>query len=115
MAKSKNPNKGEGKEGGIDSLDDIELLNLYKYPEFYSNSLLNELKNSRSAQRRLEELLAERPSERKTNSDRAYRKSVDEKENNSLQLEKSGEKSGDPPTVQSSMNDFVKYLKKLIP
>lgn len=46
-------------------IDDIELLNVYRYPEAYSASLITQLRNSKDAQRRLEELLRTMPEFRK--------------------------------------------------
>lgn len=42
-------------------VDDIELLNMYRYPEFYSDQENNRVRSSRTAQKRLEELLREMP------------------------------------------------------
>ncbi|MCB1169778.1 MAG: hypothetical protein KDK25_05560 [Leptospiraceae bacterium] len=42
-------------------LDDIELLNIHNYPESYPRSVVNQVRNNRAAQKRLEELLREMP------------------------------------------------------
>ncbi|MCB1304281.1 MAG: hypothetical protein KDK37_08385 [Leptospiraceae bacterium] len=42
-------------------LDDIELLNIHNYPESYPRSVVNQVRNDKGAQRRLEELLRDLP------------------------------------------------------
>jgi hypothetical protein len=42
-------------------LDDIELLNIYNYPESYPRSVLSQVRSNKAAQKRLEELLRDVP------------------------------------------------------
>ncbi|MBE7437011.1 MAG: hypothetical protein HS115_01055 [Spirochaetales bacterium] len=51
MARSKN----------TDGIDDIELLNIHRYPESVTPSVLAFVRNSRACQKRLEELLKVMP------------------------------------------------------
>ncbi|MCB1137757.1 MAG: hypothetical protein KDK23_03335 [Leptospiraceae bacterium] len=58
-------------------LDDIELLNIHNYPESYPRSVVNQVRNNRVAQKRLEELLRDMPQRgRKRRNEAAFQ--VDE-------------------------------------
>ncbi|HBS03754.1 MAG TPA: hypothetical protein DEA96_02235 [Leptospiraceae bacterium] len=58
-------------------LDDIELLNIHNYPESYPKSVVNQVRNNRIAQKRLEELLRDMPQRgRRKRSEAAFQ--VDE-------------------------------------
>ena len=63
MARAKTRPGQTASESSVDNveIDDIELLNMYRYPEFYSDSENNRVRSSRAAQKRLEELLREMP------------------------------------------------------
>ncbi|MBU44674.1 MAG: hypothetical protein CMN76_15740 [Spirochaetaceae bacterium] len=59
-------------------LDDIELLNIHNYPESYPKSVVNQVRNNRVFQKRLEELLRDMPQRgRRRKSEPAFQ--VDEK------------------------------------
>lgn len=62
MAKAKSR---EPREGGRELLDDIELLNVHRYPDSMPPALVAHVRNSRACQRRLEELLKVLPGRRR--------------------------------------------------
>ncbi|MBX7058372.1 MAG: hypothetical protein K1X75_09940 [Leptospirales bacterium] len=55
----------ESRESGRDLLDDIELLNVHRYPESMPPAIVAHVRNSRACQRRLEELLKGLPGRRR--------------------------------------------------
>lgn len=111
MAKSKN--SGKERSQGIDSLDDIDLLNLYRYPEFFPEKLRLELKGSKSAIKRLEDLIK---AENAPSPSPVYRKKTDKfVENRSAPAQKSEEQSSAPPEKAGTVNEILKSIRKLIP
>ncbi|MEQ8350640.1 MAG: hypothetical protein RH862_04100 [Leptospiraceae bacterium] len=74
-------------------LDDIELLNIHNYPESYPKSVVNQVRNDRLAQKRLEELLREMPQRgKRRRSEAAFQ--VDEQALEKMQSDSSNESRG---------------------
>ncbi len=110
MAKSKSSGKKSTHSGSVDSLDDIEILNLYRYPEFYSDTLVKAFRNSKNAQKRLEDLL-------KGNQNPKVRNGKSPAVNETIQPgEPAGTGSeGEQKNLSSpGKKDIVKFIKKLI-
>lgn len=111
MAKSKN--SGKARLQTIDTLDDIDLLNLYRYPEFYPMRLRQELKNSKAAQKRLEDLL--KVSAHDHQSDR-YRRHQDQPIVQEVpRKEPEEEAETEQLSDRRSLNEILKNIRKLIP
>ncbi|MBI39151.1 MAG: hypothetical protein CMF59_06100 [Leptospiraceae bacterium] len=74
-------------------LDDIELLNIHNYPESYPKSVVNQVRNNRLAQKRLEELLRDMPQRGKRKRDTAAFQ-VDEQALEEMQSETAEKEQG---------------------
>lgn len=98
-----------------EDLDDIQLLNIYRYPEFYPEALYMRVRNSRVAQKRLEELLRGIPDHRiARNRQQAASFSSGVEETSSTGTETRLDNSDKSQTEeQSPVGQFLNSLKKI--
>lgn len=86
-------------------LDDIELLNIHNYPESYPRSVVNQVRNNRAAQKRLEELLRDMPLRgRRKRNEAAFQ--VDEKALEDMQSEAQAKAESDQKQSETKRGFF---------
>lgn len=119
MARSKKKSAVAGKRDGVstavEEMDDIDLLNLYRYPESFPEKLQQDFRNSKSAQKRVEELLREI---QRSNPGRPVKGEDERRQNLQPQAYQEGRK--DSPPVDSSPGEasftdrIIEKVRKLI-